>query len=133
MTKKELSQLYYLNREIEVQQRRLKELEDLASNCTIQITGMPRRTDRVDRVGKYAAEIADLKVLLDLSLKKCFIELHRLNDFIESVPDSEMRIILSLRYVNRLSWEEVARSISPYASEDSVRKAHDRFLNSIKS
>lgn len=132
MNKKELSQLFYLNREIEEHQRRLKELEDLASNCSIQITGMPRRTDRADRVGKYAAEIADLKKLLDLSLKKCLIELHRLNDFIESIPDSEMRIILSFRYVNQLSWEEVARSISPYASEDSVRKAHDRFLNSIK-
>lgn len=30
MTKKELSQLYYLNREIEEQQRRLRELESLA-------------------------------------------------------------------------------------------------------
>lgn len=129
MTKKELSQLYYLNREIEEQQRRLQELEDLAISCTTQITGMPRGTIWSDKIGKYAAEIADLKGLLDLNLKKCFYELNRLNRYVESVTDSQIRMILSLRYVNGLNWEQVATSISPYATEDSVRKAHDRFLS----
>lgn len=129
MTKKELSQLYYLNREIEEQQRRLKELEDLATNCTTKITGMPRGTDLTDNVGRYAAEIADLKGLLDLNLKKCFYELNRLNRYIESVTDSQMRMILSLRYINGLSWEQVAASISCCITGESVRKAHDRFLS----
>jgi hypothetical protein len=128
MTKKELSQLYYLNREIEEQQRRLHELEDLATSYTSKITGMPKGTDWIDKVGKYAAEIADLKGLLDLNLKKCFYELNRLNRYIESVDDSQMRMILSLRYINGLSWEQVAASISHCITGESVRKAHDRFL-----
>ena len=126
MTKKELSQLYYLNREIEQLQARLTELESLATSCTANITGMPRANGISDKIGKYAAEIADLKSLLDLNLKKCFYELNRLNRYIQSVDDSEMRMILSLRYVNGLCWEQVAASISVYASGDSVRKAHDR-------
>ena len=128
MTKKELSQLYYLNREIEQLQARLTELESLATSCTANITGMPRANGISDKIGKYAAEIADLKSLLDLNLKKCFYELNRLNRYIQCVEDSEMRMILSLRYVNGLCWEQVAASISVYASGDSVRKAHDRFL-----
>ena len=128
LTKKELSQLYYLNREIEQLQARLTELESLATSCTANITGMPRANGISDKIGKYAAEIADLKSLLDLNLKKCFYELNRLNRYIQSVDDSEMRMILSLRYVNGLCWEQVAASISVYASGDSVRKAHDRFL-----
>ena len=128
MTKKELSQLYYLNREIEQLQARLTELESLATSCTANITGMPRANGISDKIGKYAAEIADLKSLLDLNLKKCFYELNRLNRYIQCVDDSEMRMILSLRYVNGLCWEQVAASISVYASGDSVRKAHDRFL-----
>ena len=128
MTKKELSQLYYLNREIEQLQARLTELESLATSCTANITGMPRANGISDKIGKYAAEIADLKSLLDLNLKKCFYELNRINRYIQSVDDSEMRMILSLRYVNGLCWEQVAASISVYASGDSVRKAHDRFL-----
>jgi hypothetical protein len=128
MTKKELSQLYYLNREIEEMQIRLQELESLATCCTANITGMPHASGISDKVGKYAAEIADLKSLLDLNLKKCFYELNRLNRYINSIEDSEIRMILSLRYINGLCWEQVAGSISPYASGESVRKAHDRFL-----
>ena len=128
LIKKELSQLYYLNREIEQLQARLTELESLATSCTANITGMPRANGISDKIGKYAAEIADLKSLLDLNLKKCFYELNRLNRYIQSVDDSEIRMILSLRYVNGLCWEQVAASISVYASGDSVRKAHDRFL-----
>ncbi|MBP2654233.1 MAG: hypothetical protein H6Q73_1802 [Firmicutes bacterium] len=128
MTKKELSQLYYLNREIGELQIRLGELECLATSCTAHITGMPRAYDISDKLSKYVAEIADLKSLLDLNLKKCFYELNRLNRYIQSVDDSEMRMILSLRYINGLSWNQVAASISICATEDSVRKAHDRFL-----
>lgn len=128
MTKKELSQLYWLNREIEEQQRRLDELECLATSCTSHITGMPKGHGITDKLSKYVAEIVDLKGLMDLNIKKCFYELNRLNRYIESVEDSEMRMILSLRYVNGLNWNQVAASISLYATEDSVRKAHDRFL-----
>lgn len=128
MTKKELSQLYYLNREIEEQQRRLQELEELATSCTAQITGMPKVSWNSDKIAKYAAEIADLKALLDLNLKKCFYEFNRLNRYIETVDDSQMRMILALRYVNGLSWRQIAFSIGGGNTEDGVRKAHDRFL-----
>lgn len=131
MTKHELSQLYYLNREIEEMQSRLQELECLATACTSNITGMPHASGISDKIGKYAAEIADLKSLLDLNLKKCFYELNRLNRYINSIDESEMRMILSLRYINGLCWEQVAASISPFASGESVRKAHDRFLKKI--
>ena len=43
MTLKELSQLYYLNREIEMDKRRLQELEAQAVSCTPNLTGMPPR------------------------------------------------------------------------------------------
>lgn len=128
MTKHELSQLYYLNREIIEMQTRLEELECLAESCTSIITGMPHASGISDKIGNYSAEIADLKGLLDLNLKKCFYELNRLNRYINNVEDSEMRMILSLRYINGLCWEQVAASISPYASGESVRKAHERFL-----
>jgi len=85
MTKKELSQLYYLNREIEEQQRRLAELEAGAISCNATITGMPKAHGVSDKIGKYAVERADLKALLGLNLKKCFYELNRLNRYINSI------------------------------------------------
>jgi len=127
MTKKELSQLNYLNWEIEEQQRRLAELETVATSCTATITGLPRTFGMADKIAKYAIEIADLKALLDLNLKKCFYELNRLNRYIQSVDDSQMRLILSLRYINRLSWQQIAFSIGE-TDESYPRRKHNKFL-----
>lgn len=131
MTKKELSQLYYLNREIGQLQIRLAELECLATSCTANITGMPKASGISDKLSKYVAEIADLKCLLDLNLKKCFYELNRLNRYIQGLEDSEMRMILSLRYVNGLSWQQIAYSIGEN-DEQYPRRKHNKFLKENK-
>ncbi len=104
MTKKELSQFYYLKKEIKEQQRWLKELEKLATSCIAKITGVSEWGGVSDKIVNYAIEIAGLKSLLDLNLKKCFYELNHINRFIDSVQDSKMRIILMLRYIQNLSW-----------------------------
>jgi len=132
LTKKELSQLYYLNREIDEQQRRLAELEVAATSCTAYITGMPKAHGISDKIANYVVEIADLKALLDLNLKKCFYELNRLNRYINSVDDSEMRMILSLRYINGLTWLQIAFSIGE-TDESYPRRKHNKFLKTVKN
>jgi hypothetical protein len=128
MNKKELSQLYYLNREIEQLKSRIEELECIAVSDTSRITGIPHVTGISDKVGRYVAEIADLKELLNLNLKKCFYELNRLNRYIESIDDSQMRMIMTLRYVNGLSWRQIAFSIGGGNTEDSIKKLAYRYL-----
>lgn len=128
MTKKELSQLYYLKKEIKEQQKRLSELEALATSCTAKITGLPNGNGVSDKIANYATEIADLKSLLDLNLKKCFYELNRLDRFISSVKDSEMRIILTLRYSQGLSWQQIAQNMGVLGDGSTERKKHNRFL-----
>ncbi len=128
MTKKELSQLYYLKKEIKEQQRRLKELETLATSCTAKVTGLPNGNGVSDKIANYATEIADLKSLLDLNLKKCFYELNRLDRFISSVKDSEIRTILTLRYSQGLSWQQIAQSMGVLGDGSTERKKHNRFL-----
>lgn len=127
LTKKELSQLYWLNREIDEQQKKLKELELAATGCTARITGLPHGTGVTDKIGNYAAEIADLKSLIDLNVQKCFYELNRLNRYIQSVDDAQMRMILTLRYINGLAWRQVAKSIGEQ-DEQYPRKKHNAFL-----
>ena len=128
MTKKELSQLYYLKKEIKEQQKRLSELEALATSCTAKITGLPNGNGVSDKIANYATEIADLKSLLDLNLKKCFYELNRLDRFISNVNDSEMRIILTLRYSQGLSWQQIAQNMGVLGDGSTERKKHNRFL-----
>ncbi len=128
MTKKELSQLYYLRKEIKEQQRRLSELEALATSCNAKITGIPNGNGVSDKIANYVTEIADLKSLLDLNLKKCFYELNRLDRFISSVKDSEMRIILTLRYSQGLSRQQIAQNMGVLGDGSTERKKHNRFL-----
>lgn len=65
MTLEELSQLYYLNREIEMGKRRLRELEAKALPGAQVLTGMPHPPGVKDKVGDYAAEIADLRGIIE--------------------------------------------------------------------
>lgn len=127
MTKDELSQLFYLNREIDSQKRRITELEAAATNCTAKITGMPHVGGVRDKLGDYAAEIADLKCMIELNMQKCWYELNRLNRYIASVGDAEMRQILSLRYINGLTWQQVAASMGEN-DESYPRRKHNAFL-----
>ena len=93
MTKKELKNLYYLKKEIVAQKKRIKELENLATSCTAKVTELTNKTEVIDKVGNYAVEIADLKRLLDLNLKKRFYELVRLDKFIQTIDDPLIRLI----------------------------------------
>lgn len=128
MTKKELSQLYYLKKEIKQQQRRIAELEAVATNCSTNITGLPSGNGVSDKIGDYAAQIADLKALLDLNLKKCFYELNRLDRFIQSVEDPLLRQILTCRFVNGYSWRKIACTIGGPNTPDGLRIKMMRFL-----
>ena len=80
-----------------------------------------------DKVGKYAAEIADLKAIIEHKVQQCWYELNRLNRFIASVEDSQMRQILTLRYINRMTWQKIAFEIGEY-DEQYPRRKHDKFL-----
>lgn len=141
MTSKELSQLYYLIREIEQQKKRLEYLVagriHWRQHDSVQTSNGPGCTQKIERVysfpedsmgNPFAEEIEELREEIKHNLSKCIREQRRLERYIGSVEDSEMRQILSLRYINGLPWAQVAASISPYATEDSVKQACHRFL-----
>lgn len=132
MEKKELSQLYYLKKEIKELRRRISELESAAAGCTARITGLPSGEGISDKIGNYAAQIADLKALLDLNLKKSLYELNRLNRYIEKIENSEMKLIFTLRYINGMSWQRIAFAAG-YQDESVPRKKHNRFLKNDRN
>lgn len=127
MTKKELSQLYWLNREIEEEKRKLAELEAAASGCTAQITGLPHVGGAHDKIGDLAILIAEQRDLIDLKVRQSVVEYNRLNRYIASVEDAQMRMILSLRYVQGYSWQKVALHMG-LTDEQLPRKWHNAFL-----
>ena len=129
MTKKELKNLYYLKKEIVEEKKRIKELENLATSCTAKVTELTNKTEVIDRVGNYATEIADLKSLLDLNLKKCFYELNRLDRFIQSIDDPLLRQIIAYRFINGYSWAKISYTIGGNNTPDGLRIKMMRFLD----
>ena len=83
MNRKELSQLHFLNKEIEQEKQKLSQLES-----------------------KY----------------------NRIIQNIDTIEDEWMRKILTLHYVNGLSWEEVSCKLGGGNKADSIRKRCYRFL-----
>ena len=130
MTARELKNLYYLKKEIKEQQRRLAELEAAATNCSTKITGLPSGEGISDRIGNYAAQIADLRALLDLNIKKSFYELNRLIRYIGGVEDPLIRQIMIYRFENHMSWQQIERAIGGNNKAESLRKKLYRYLYS---
>lgn len=131
MTKKELSQLYWLNREIEMDMERLRELEGMASAPKAQkLDGMPRSPGYGDALARMVAEIVDLKAIIAAKQQQCIHERSRLERYIADIPDSLTRQIFTLRFINGLTWYQVAMHIGGGNTDDSVRKTCDRYLAS---
>lgn len=126
MTKRELSQLYWLKKEIAQDKARLAELEAASSAASVQLTWTPGGGGASDRVGMYAAEIADLRSIIGANIRRCWREMRRLSRYISTVEDSQMRQILTLRYIECLTWNQVADVIG--TNENAVKQAHSRFL-----
>ena len=89
---------------------------------------MPKGNGLNDKVANCTADIADLKTLLDLNIRKYYFELNRLNRYIASVDDSLTRMILTLRFINRLSWKQVAYSVGGNNTENGVKQIITRHL-----
>lgn len=128
MTLKELSQLYYLKREIEMDQRRLRELDAKAMPGAQVITGMPHGSNVADIVGRYAVEIADLRGIIEAKQQQCIHERNRLERYIAGIDDSLLRQIFTYRFVNGLPWGQVAACIGGGNTVDSVRMACYRYV-----
>ena len=127
MTLKELSQLYYLNREIEMDRQRLRELE--CKTVPASLTGGKRTcAKRADTVGAQAAEIADLRGVIEAKHQQCLYERSRLERYISSIDDSLLRQIFTYRFINGLPWRQVAACVGGGNTDDACRKAVRRYL-----
>jgi DNA-directed RNA polymerase specialized sigma24 family protein len=89
MTLKELSQLYYLNREIEMDRRRLEELRSKAES----------------------PQSPALEATIKAKQERCIQERDRLERFISSIDDNLTRQIFTMRCACGLSWAEIAAKV----------------------
>ena len=152
MTLKELSQLSDLNGEIKLLEDQLKQKRiDYAAACseprvehdTVEGSSRSwpycRHTMTVEGVAK---EVTDARERARGSLSDTIARLwdmraraarkqQEIIEYIDAVPDSRIRQILTLRFVDELHWCDVAAKMGADESEGSVKMACKRYLEKI--
>lgn len=129
MTLKELSQLYYLNREIKRDRERLAELRaGLVAIGAEDYDGMPKNPSPMSSLDERIAEVVDLEAIIQAKLTQCIYERNRLERYIAGIADSLTRQIFTLRFVEGLSWVQVAHSVGGGNTEGSVKMICYRYL-----
>lgn len=134
MTVRELSKLYFLKKLIDRDEARLAELRSRLQPGLTDFGGMPRNPSPKNLTEEVVLLIIETesklkKELEDYKAKRLVIE-----TFLRSVEDYQMRLILSYRFVDLLTWAGVAQKIGGGNTEESVKKMCYRFLkNSEKS
>ena len=128
MTSKELSQLYYLKREIRRQEERLYLLRTKAEKITSSISAARGGGIGADRIAYMVAAITGLEQLIQENRVKCIIERQRIEKYISSIDNSMIREIFRLRHIDCLTWHRVAIEIGGGNTADGVRMIHDRYL-----
>ena len=128
MTLKELSQLYHLNREIEQDKERLERLKSAITSPTgPNLSGMPSGGSRENRLEKLIAEMVDLEAIISSKMTQCMHERSRLERYIADIPDSYTRQVFTARFVQGLSWEQVASRIGGITA-DAARMMCNRHI-----
>lgn len=72
------------------------------------------------------------KLLLQNRKRKLLERKLLVEEFIDKIPTSRLRLIFQYRYLEKLTWQKISFKISNSTSE-SVRKEHDRYLKEKQS
>ena len=127
MTKSDLEQIYYLNRELKMWETELERVR-CKSLVGSPLPGNSHGSGVSDKVADRAERIIELENRIIAKRD----EIQRLRDeaveYIYSIPDSLTRQIIYYRCVSLMSWRRVAYEVGGYNTPESVRKIYDRFF-----
>ena len=127
--KRNLAQLYYLDKDIALMERRIEEKRAALEKMTAKYSDMPGKSTAED----YAKEeLVDMINLLAVKKREAEIARSIGERFICSVDDPQIRLILSMRYIDKKSWRKIAFGIGGKNTEDSVRMMERRFWEKRK-
>ena len=128
MTRQELKQYHTLKAIIKHTESRIEELRAIAESTTQNLSGIPVSTGRSDKVGKYASIIADLEIEWRELRTDAVIELTYIDAWIRGIKDKTIQEIFTMRYIDCLSWRDIAQRLGGGNTEEGVRSMHNRYL-----
>lgn len=111
MTINELSKYHNVKIEIKQLEDTVKELETTIVGSS-KITGMPLKvTGNSSPTERIGIKLAQLKLKIESKKESLIDEAHKIEDFLETVEESEIRIIIRKRFLEGKTWKEVSKDI----------------------
>lgn len=86
------------------------------------ITGLNEET--------YKEKLEKLNCILIKRKQKCEDLKLEIEEFISTIPDSKTRRVFTLRYIDGLTWLQIARRIERYDESYPRKMIHDKYLDS---
>ena len=126
MTEKELRKLYYLQRELEHIQHEIRKLDLEVGVASPALTGMPKAARTVSAVERIALERTAFYERLHSIEAMIQIEIDKIMKFIYACPDSEVRQIMTMRYIHMLTWEQIG--LNMFMARDTARRKVMRYI-----
>ncbi len=127
MTKFELEQIYYLNRELKMWENELSMLK-AKSLVGSPFPNASHGSIVVDKVAQHTEHKVELENIIQA---KCD-EIQELRDkvvaYITTIPDSLTRMIVFYRCVSFYGWRRVAYEVGGDNTPDGVRMIYNRFV-----
>ena len=104
-----LSQARHLDTRIKSKLQQVDSLNELATNCSLILTGMPRNPSASNsRMAEAITKIVDLQNEINRDIDK-LVELKReIMGVIKAVQNPDFQTLLEKRYLCFLSWEKIA-------------------------
>lgn len=130
MTIEDLRELFYLDKLIDYENERLDDLRAKLDLHSPTISDMPKASGAKDKIGEVVPEIVDKTRQIEMDVCDLEARRNRLQGFIRVLPNIRIRLIMTLRFIDRLPWTEVAEKIGGRETEDTVKKACYRYLDS---
>ena len=72
---------------------------------------MPRGGQAKDMFVEFTEKLRAIEQMLQYSLKKLQLERLKVEEFLNTVADPELRLIMRLRAVNNMKWEDIGFEI----------------------
>lgn len=128
MTAKELSGVFYINKEIKSLQLELAELKQKNFYKPNIITDMPRGGEMKEQNLEYVNDVLLLEDLINYSLRKLQYERKKIEGFLGTIDNPELRAVMRLRAVNNLSWYQIGDELG-MDRRTASKKFYDYFSN----
>lgn len=141
MTKEQLNEIIKLKKEVEQLRVKLRELNygdsekivtDKVRGSMSQFPYLPRTFTLVG-MEQMSEECIKKRDAIGKKISDKYYELYsridKAIDFIQNIEDSEIRQILTYKYIDGLTWEQIGQCMNYGTS--SIRLKHDKFMKKI--